>query len=141
MGEEKKYFIHESCTVDEGVEIGEGSKVWHNSQIMAGAQIGINCVIGHNCFVGPEAKLGNGVKLESNVDVWDLVVLEDYVFVGPSAVFTNDINPRSRYPKKSTPNMGNGYRHWSKKGHRLVPMRPSCAEIPLESMHLSVPDP
>ena len=106
MGEEKKYFIHESCTVDEGVEIGEGSKVWHNSQIMAGAQIGINCVIGHNCFVGPEAKLGNGVKLESNVDVWDLVVLEDYVFVGPSAVFTNDINPRSRYPKKKYPQYG-----------------------------------
>lgn len=106
MKEEKKYFVHDSCTVDEDVEIGEGTKVWHNSQIMAGAQIGENCVIGHNCFVGPEAKLGNGVKLESNVDVWDLVVLEDYVFVGPSAVFTNDINPRSRYPKKKFPQYG-----------------------------------
>ncbi len=106
MDQGKKYFVHESCTVDHDVQIGEGTKVWHNSQIMSGAQIGKNCVIGHNCFVGPEAKLGNGVKLESNVDVWDLVTLEDYVFVGPSAVFTNDLNPRSKYPKKKYPEYG-----------------------------------
>lgn len=106
MTDKKKFYIHESCCVDEDVQIGEGTKVWHNSQIMAGAQIGNNCVIGHNCFVGPEARLGEGVKLESNVDVWDLVTLEDYVFVGPSAVFTNDLNPRSKYPKKKYPEYG-----------------------------------
>ena len=63
-------------------------------------------MIGHNCFVGARAKLGNGVKLESNVDVWDLVTLEDYVFVGPAAVFTNDMNPRAKYPKKKYPHYG-----------------------------------
>jgi UDP-2-acetamido-3-amino-2,3-dideoxy-glucuronate N-acetyltransferase len=63
-------------------------------------------VIGHNCFVGSRARIGNGVKLESNVDVWDLVTLEDHVFVGPSAVFTNDINPRARYPKMKYPQYG-----------------------------------
>lgn len=104
--EEKKFFVHESCDVPEGVDIGEGTKIWHNSQVMKGAVIGKNCTIGHNCFVGPEAKLGEGVKLESNVDVWDLVVLEDYVFVGPSAVFTNDLNPRSKYPKRKYPEYG-----------------------------------
>ena len=106
MSNDKGYFIHESCTVGENVEIGNGTKVWHNSQIQSGAQIGENCVIGHNCFVGGRAKLGNGVKLESNIDVWDLVTLEDYVFVGPSAVLTNDMNPRSKYPKSKYPEYG-----------------------------------
>lgn len=99
-------FIHPSASVDKGCTIGKGTKIWHNSQILIGAQIGEKCVIGHNCFVGSRAKLGNGVKLETNIDVWDLVTLEDYVFVGPSAVFTNDINPRSKYPKKKYPQYG-----------------------------------
>ncbi|MFH1943732.1 MAG: DapH/DapD/GlmU-related protein [bacterium] len=106
MSKDKGYFVHESCTVGEDVNIGKGTKVWHNSQIQSGAQIGENCVVGHNCFVGGRAKLGNGVKLESNIDVWDLVILEDYVFVGPSAVFTNDMNPRSKYPKSKYPEYG-----------------------------------
>lgn len=81
-------------------------KVWQNCQILEGAEIQEDCVIGHNCFIGGKAKLGKGVKLESNVDVWDLVTLEDYVFVGPSAVFTNDLTPRSKYPKKTYPQYG-----------------------------------
>lgn len=104
--EERAFYAHESAVVDKGARIGKGTKIWHNSQIQAGAQIGENCVIGHNCFVAGRAVLGKGVKLESNVDVWDLVTLEDYVFAGPSAVFTNDINPRSRYPKSKYPQYG-----------------------------------
>jgi UDP-2-acetamido-3-amino-2,3-dideoxy-glucuronate N-acetyltransferase len=94
-----KFWSHKSAEVSPKAKIGEGTKIWHNSQIQAGAQIGKNCVIGHNCFIGSRAKLGNGVKLESNIDVWDLVTLKDYVFAGPSIVFTNDINPRAKYPK------------------------------------------
>ena len=99
-------FIHQTSFVDKGAKIGEGTKIWHHSQISEGAQIGQNCVIGHNCFIASKAKLGKGVKLESNIDVWDLVTLEDYVFVGPSAVFTNDLNPRAKYPKSKFPECG-----------------------------------
>jgi UDP-2-acetamido-3-amino-2,3-dideoxy-glucuronate N-acetyltransferase len=109
-------FIHSSALVDEACEIGKGTKVWHNSQIQAGAEIGKQCTIGHNCFIGAQAKLGNGVKLESNIDVWDLVTLEDYVFVGPSAVFTNDTNPRARFPKKKFPQYGKWIPTVVKKG-------------------------
>ncbi len=95
----KKYFIHKTAFVSKLAKVGEGTKIWHHSQILKGAQIGKNCIIGHNCFINSKAKLGNWVKLESNIDIWDLVTLEDYVFVGPSAVFTNDLNPRAKYPK------------------------------------------
>jgi UDP-2-acetamido-3-amino-2,3-dideoxy-glucuronate N-acetyltransferase len=101
-----KNMFHQSSEIQEGVQIGQGTKIWQNCQIQKGAKIGNNCVIGHNCFVGSRAVLGNGVKLESNVDVWDLVILEDNVFVGPSAVFTNDLNPRAKYPKKKFPEYG-----------------------------------
>ena len=101
-----QYFVHKSAYVEKNATIGEGTKIWHNSQVQSGAQIGENCTIGHNCFIGSRAKLGNGVKLESNIDVWALVTLEDYVFVGPSAVFTNDINPRAKYPKNKYPAYG-----------------------------------
>ena len=100
------YSIHPTSSVGEDCSIGKGTKIWHHSQIQSGAQIGENCIIGHNCFIGSQAKLGNGVKLECNIDVWDLVTLENYVFVGPSAVFTNDINPRAKYPKKKYPEYG-----------------------------------
>lgn len=99
-------FIHPSASVAEDCAIGKGTKIWHYSQIQPGAQLGERCIIGHNCFIGSRSKLGNGVKLESNIDVWDLVTLEDYVFVGPSAVFTNDINPRAKYPKMKYPQYG-----------------------------------
>jgi UDP-2-acetamido-3-amino-2,3-dideoxy-glucuronate N-acetyltransferase len=100
------FFVHKTAFIDKDCKIGKGTKIWHHSQIQKGAEVGENCIIGHNCFVGGKAKLGNGVKLECNIDVWDLVTLEDYVFVGPSAVFTNDINPRAKYPKKKYPQYG-----------------------------------
>jgi len=103
---EMPYFIHPTAFIGDNCSIGKGTKIWHNSQIQSDAQIGENCIIGHNCFIGEQAKLGKGVKLECNIDVWDLVTLEDYVFVGPSAVFTNDINPRAKYPKKKYPEYG-----------------------------------
>ncbi len=99
-------FIHHTAAVGKECRIGTGTKIWHNAQILSGATLGKYCTIGHNCMVGSHAKIGDYVKLESNVDVWDLVTLEDYVFVGPSAVFTNDRNPRSRYPKKDYPHYG-----------------------------------
>jgi len=109
-------FVHPTAAVDRDARIGTGTKIWHNSQVLGGAQIGENCVIGHNCFVGGRAKLGKGVKLETNIDVWDLVTLEDHVFVGPSAVFTNDLNPRSKYPKKKYPQYGKWIPTLVKKG-------------------------
>lgn len=115
-GASSKVFVHPTASVDDGCEIGAGTKIWNHSQIQAGARIGTNCVVGHNCFVGSRAKLGSGTKLESNIDVWDLVTLEDNVFVGPSAVFTNDINPRAEYPKKKFPQFGTWIETLVKKG-------------------------
>ena len=101
-----KYWSHKTAEIQEGARIGQGTKIWHNCQVLKGAEIGDNCVIGHNCFIASKAKLGNGIKIESNTDVWDYVTLEDYVFVGPSAVFTNDKNPRAKYPKSKYPQYG-----------------------------------
>jgi len=103
---EKKFWAHSSAEVSPEAKIGSGTKIWQNSQVLGGAEIGENCMVGHNCFVGGKVKMGNGVKLESNIDAWDLVTLEDYVFVGPSAVFTNDPNPRAKFPKKKYPEYG-----------------------------------
>jgi len=97
--------IHKTAEISPEAKIGSGTRVWQNTQILDGSIIGENCVIGHNCAVFG-AKIGNGVKLQSNIDVWDGVTLQDYVFVGPSAVFTNDINPRAKYPKKDFPQYG-----------------------------------
>ena len=94
-----KYFAHPTAIVEKGAEIGKGTKIWHFSHIMPGAKIGEDCMIGQNCFVAKNAVLGKGVKLENNVSVYTFVTLEDYVFAGPSSVFTNDLNPRARYPK------------------------------------------
>jgi UDP-2-acetamido-3-amino-2,3-dideoxy-glucuronate N-acetyltransferase len=102
----KDVYIHPSAIVPENARIGKGSKIWHNSQIQPGARVGEDCVIGHNCLVCSKAVLGTGVKLESNIDVWDMITLEDYVFVGPSAVFTNDLTPRAKYPKRLYPEYG-----------------------------------
>ncbi len=101
-----KFWSHKTAEIEKGAQIGKGTKIWQNCQILKGAKIGENCIIGHNCFIGSKAEIGNGVKLESNIDVWDLVSLEDYVFVGPSAVFTNDLNPRAKYPKLRFPQCG-----------------------------------
>jgi len=94
-----KFWAHKTVEIEKGAKIGKGTKIWHNSQILKGAEIGKNCTIGHNCLIGENVKIGNNVKIQSNTDIWSLVTLEDYVFVGPSAVFTNDLNPRSKYPK------------------------------------------
>jgi UDP-2-acetamido-3-amino-2,3-dideoxy-glucuronate N-acetyltransferase len=92
-------FIHGSACVDDGAKIGDGTRIWHFTHVMSGARIGKNCRIGQNCFVGSRAVLKDGVKLQNNVSVYDLITLEEDVFVGPSAVFTNDLNPRAAYPK------------------------------------------
>jgi UDP-2-acetamido-3-amino-2,3-dideoxy-glucuronate N-acetyltransferase len=98
--------IHKTAEISSEAKIGQGTKIWHHSQVLAGAQIGENCTIGHDCLIADGARLGNGVKVQSNTDVWQGVILEDYVFVGPSAVFTNDPNPRAKYPKKDFPEYG-----------------------------------
>lgn len=101
-----KFWFHKTAEIQEGAKIGSGTKIWHNCQILQGAEIGDSCTIGHNCLISSKAKLGKGVKIESNTDVWDYVTLKNYVFVGPSAVFTNDKNPRAKYPKKDYPRYG-----------------------------------
>jgi len=103
---DKEYWAHPSAEIHPEAKVGAGTKIWQNSVLLDGAQVGDRCTIGHNCLICGQAKLGEGVKLESNTDVWDLVELEDYVFVGPSVVFTNDPNPRARYPKRDFPTYG-----------------------------------
>ncbi len=95
------FFVHESSYVDEGAVIGDGTKIWFFSHIQKGAQIGEGCSIGQNVNVANNVKIGNGVKIQNNVSVYEGVELEDYVFCGPSMVFTNDMTPRSKYPKGS----------------------------------------
>lgn len=102
LGEEKKkeYFIHDSSYIDKEVEIGERTKIWHFSHVLSNSKIGKNCSIGQNVVIGPNVTIGNNVKIQNNVSVYDGVILEDDVFCGPSAVFTNVINPRSHWPRK-----------------------------------------
>ena len=92
--------IHPTAIVDEGSSIGSGTRVWHWVHICAGAIIGENCSFGQNVFVGNKVKIGNGVKVQNNVSVYDNVTLEDFVFCGPSVVFTNVSNPRCEFPRK-----------------------------------------
>lgn len=98
--ENKNYFVHESSYIDEPCEIGEGTKIWHFSHIMSNSKIGKKCNIGQNVVISPEVILGNGVKIQNNVSVYTGVVCEDDVFLGPSCVFTNVINPRSFISRK-----------------------------------------
>lgn len=98
---ENNYFVHESSYVDDDVKIGEGTKVWHFCHIQKGARIGQKCSLGQNVNISNNVKVGNGVKIQNNVAVYEGVELEDYVFCGPSMVFTNDLTPRSKYPKGS----------------------------------------
>lgn len=93
------YYIHESSYVDENVEIGDGTKIWHFSHIQSGAKIGKYCNLGQNVNVGNNAIIGNYVKIQNNVSIYGGVELEDYVFCGPSCVFTNDLTPRCEFPK------------------------------------------
>lgn len=93
------YFVHESSYIDKDVKIGEGTKIWHFCHVQEGADIGENCSLGQNVNIGSRVKIGNGVKIQNNVSVYEGVELEDYTFCGPSMVFTNDLTPRSKYPK------------------------------------------
>lgn len=96
----KKYYNHETAIIDDGAQIGAGTKIWHFCHVMGTSQIGENSVLGQNVFVGSNVKLGNNVKVQNNVSVYEGVVCEDDVFLGPSMVFTNVINPRSSVNRK-----------------------------------------
>jgi len=91
----KDFFAHETAVIDEGVEIGSGTRIWHFSHIMTGSKIGEDCNLGQNVVVSPDVILGNNVKVQNNVSIYTGVICEDDVFLGPSMVFTNIINPRS----------------------------------------------
>ena len=91
----KDFFAHKSCFIDGNVTIGTNTKIWHFSHILANTNIGLNCSFGQNCVVGPNVTIGNGVKVQNNISIYEGVEIEDDVFLGPSMVFTNIINPRS----------------------------------------------
>lgn len=96
MSGEKPYFAHETAVIDKGCEIGAGTKIWHFSHVMTGAVIGEKCNLGQNVVVSPDVRLGKNVKVQNNVSIYTGVICEDDVFLGPSMVFTNVINPRSK---------------------------------------------
>jgi len=100
MSDSKNYFAHPTAFVDDGCEIGEGTKIWHFSHVMPNCKIGKNCNIGQNVVISPEVVLGNNVKAQNNISIYTGVVCDDDVFLGPSMVFTNVINPRSAIIRK-----------------------------------------
>ena len=91
--EEKKFFVNQYAVVDDNVKIGENTKIWHFSHVQSGSKIGKNCVLGQNVNIANNVTIGNFVKIQNNVSVYEGVELEDYVFCGPSMVFTNILNP------------------------------------------------
>ena len=93
------YFVHPTSIVDDNVEIGEGTKIWHFCHIQSGAKIGKKCSFGQNVNVSNNVVVGNGVKVQNNVSLYEGVKLNDFVFCGPSCVFTNDLTPRAKYSK------------------------------------------
>jgi UDP-2-acetamido-3-amino-2,3-dideoxy-glucuronate N-acetyltransferase len=95
------YFAHETALVDAGATVGDGTRIWHFCHVMAGATIGQYCTLGQNIFVATGVRVGNYVKIQNNVSIYEGVVLEDYVFCGPSMVFTNVKTPRSAFPRNS----------------------------------------
>ena len=98
----EEYFAHESAVIDKGCKIGNGTKIWHFSHIMTDSEIGENCNIGQNVVVSPGVKLGRNVKVQNNVSIYTGVICDDDVFLGPSMVFTNIINPRSEIIRKDS---------------------------------------
>ncbi len=98
----KIFFAHETAVIDKGCEIGKGTKIWHFSHIMPHSKIGENCNIGQNVVISPSVVLGKNVKVQNNVSIYSGVICEDDVFLGPSMVFTNIINPRSAIVRKGT---------------------------------------
>lgn len=101
MNDGSTYYAHPTAVIDEGCTIGVGTKIWHFSHVMANCVIGENCNLGQNVVVSPGVVLGNNVKVQNNVSIYTGVVCEDDVFLGPSAVFTNVINPRSAVARKN----------------------------------------
>lgn len=99
--EAENVFVHESSFIDDDVIIGDGTKIWHFCHVQSGARIGKNCSLGQNVNIGNNVVVGDGCKLQNNVSLYEGVELEDYVFCGPSCVFTNDLTPRAKYPKGS----------------------------------------
>lgn len=99
---DKDYFAHDTAVIDEGCSIGKGTKIWHFSHIMSGSEIGENCNIGQNVVISPGVRLGRNVKVQNNVSIYTGVICEDDVFLGPSMVFTNVINPRSAVIRKDS---------------------------------------
>jgi UDP-2-acetamido-3-amino-2,3-dideoxy-glucuronate N-acetyltransferase len=97
---ETEYFVHESAIIDEGCKIGKGTRIWHFSHIMKGCVIGENCNLGQNVVISPDVILGRNVKVQNNVSIYTGVICDDDVFLGPSMVFTNVINPRSHILRK-----------------------------------------
>lgn len=93
-------YVHETAKVDYGAHIGKGTKIWHFSHVMSTAKIGDNCTLGQNVFVGNEVVIGDGSKIQNNVSIYEGVQLESDVFIGPSVVFTNVINPRAFVERK-----------------------------------------
>ena len=98
---ENKFYVHPSSYIDEGCKIGDGTKIWHFSHLMANCDIGENCNIGQNVVISSEVVLGRNVKVQNNVSIYSGVICEDDVFLGPSMVFTNVINPRSAVNRKN----------------------------------------
>lgn len=99
---EREYFAHETAVIDEKCKIGKGTRIWHFSHIMTGSEIGENCNIGQNVVISPGVKLGRNVKVQNNVSIYTGVICEDDVFLGPSMVFTNIVNPRSAIIRKDS---------------------------------------
>jgi UDP-2-acetamido-3-amino-2,3-dideoxy-glucuronate N-acetyltransferase len=99
---EKNYFAHETAVIDEGCVIGAGSRIWHFSHLMSGCELGENCNLGQNVVVSPGVKLGKNVKVQNNVSIYTGVICEDDVFLGPSMVFTNVVNPRSAVVRRGS---------------------------------------
>jgi UDP-2-acetamido-3-amino-2,3-dideoxy-glucuronate N-acetyltransferase len=100
MSQNEDYFAHDTAVIDENCIIGKGTKIWHFSHVMSGSVMGKNCNLGQNVVISPEVVLGNNVKIQNNVSVYTGVVCEDDVFLGPSMVFTNIVNPRSAIVRK-----------------------------------------
>lgn len=102
MSDQKNYFAHETAVIDEGCEIGKGTKIWHFSHLMPNCKLGENCNLGQNVVVSPDVVLGNNVKVQNNVSIYTGVTCEDDVFLGPSMVFTNIVNPRSALVRRGS---------------------------------------